>query len=163
MMIRRLHFDHPNKVIMDNIVEILLIEDNPHEAQLVIRSLKKNNLANKLLHLDDGAEAINFIFGLEKYGDRRIEDHPKLILLDLKLPKVDGLEILKRIKADPRTQPIPVIILTSSREEGDIVNSYKLGVNSYIVKPVNFDSFSKAVSELGLYWMLMNVNPNSQV
>jgi len=147
---------------MDNIVEILLIEDNPHEAQLVIRNLKKNNLANKLLHLDDGAEALNFIFALDKYGGRRIEDHPKLILLDLKLPKVDGLEILKRIKSDPRTQPIPVIVLTSSREEEDIVNSYKLGVNSYIVKPVNFDSFSKAVAELGLYWMVMNVNPNSQ-
>jgi two-component system, response regulator len=143
-----------------NDVEILLIEDNKHEAQLVIRSLKKSNLANKLLHIDDGADALDFIFAQEKYAERRVEDHPKLILLDLKLPKIDGMEILKRIKSDERTKAIPVIVLTSSREEGDIVNSYKLGVNSYIVKPVNFDSFSKAVVELGLYWMLMNVNPN---
>lgn len=147
---------------MDQTVEILLIEDNPHEAQLVIRALKKINLANKLLHLDDGAEAISFIFALETYADRNIEDHPKLILLDLKLPKVDGLEILQRIKSDDRTKTIPVIVLTSSREEQDIVRSYKLGVNSYIVKPVNFDSFSKAVTELGLYWMLLNLNPTEQ-
>jgi two-component system, response regulator len=147
---------------MDQTVEILLIEDNPHEAQLVIRALKKINLTNKLLHLDDGAEAISFIFALDKYADRNIEDHPKLILLDLKLPKVDGLEILQRIKSDDRTKTIPVIVLTSSREEQDIVSSYKLGVNSYIVKPVNFDSFSKAVTELGLYWMLLNLNPNNQ-
>lgn len=148
---------------MDHHVEILLVEDNMHEAQLIIRSLKKNNLANRLLHLDDGAEAISFIFAEDKYGNRRIEDHPKLILLDLKLPKIDGLEILKRIKSDQRTMTIPVIVLTSSREEQDIVSSYQLGVNGYIVKPVNFDSFSKAVAELGLYWMLLNVNPNSQV
>ena len=147
---------------MEHTVEILLIEDNRHEAQLVIRNLRKNNLANHLLHLDDGAEALNFIFAKEKYSDRRVEDHPRLILLDLKIPKVDGLEILKRIKSDPRTQAIPVIVLTSSREEQDIVNSYKLGVNSYIVKPVNFDSFSKAVTELELYWMLLNVNPNKE-
>jgi CheY-like chemotaxis protein len=144
-----------------NDVEILLIEDNNHEAQLVIRSLKKNNLANKLLHINDGAEALDFVFALEKYSHRRVEDHPKLILLDLKLPKVDGLEILKRIKLDERTKTIPVIVLTSSREEQDVVESYRLGVNSYIVKPVNFDSFSKAVVELGLYWVVMNVNPNS--
>ncbi|HTF18507.1 MAG TPA: response regulator [Chryseolinea sp.] len=147
---------------MDQSVEILLIEDNPHEAQLIIRSLRKHHLANKLLHIDDGAEAINFIFAEKGYADRQIEDHPKLILLDLKLPKVDGLEILKRIKSDDRIKSIPVIVLTSSQEERDIVSSYSLGVNSYIVKPVNFDSFSKAVAELGLYWMLLNVNPNMQ-
>lgn len=145
---------------MYNNVEILLIEDNPHEAQLVIRTLKKNNLANRLLHIDDGEDALNFIFATEKYTDRQIEDHPKLILLDLKLPKVDGLEILKRVKSDERTKMIPVIILTSSREEQDLVRSYQLGVNSYIVKPVDFDSFSKAVTELGLYWMVLNENPN---
>ena len=143
-------------------IEILLIEDNQHEALLVIRNLRKSNLANKLLHIDDGAEALNFIFARGKYKDRRIEDRPKIILLDLKLPKVDGLEILKQIKSDERTKMIPVIVLTSSREEQDIVASYKLGVNSYIVKPVNFDSFSKAVTELGLYWLLMNVNPTTQ-
>jgi len=145
---------------MEHNVEILLIEDNRHETKLLIRNLRKNNLANHLLHLDDGAEALNFIFAKEKYSDRQVEDCPRLILLDLKIPKVDGFEILKRIKSDPGTQSVPVVILTSSREEQDIVNSYKLGANSYIVKPVNFDSFSKAVTELGLYWMLLNVNPN---
>jgi CheY-like chemotaxis protein len=146
---------------MEHPVEILLIEDNPHEAQLIIRCLQKYNLANRLLHIDDGEEAVNFIFALDKYSTRRIEHHPKLVLLDLKLPKVDGLEILKQIKSDERTKTIPVIVLTSSREEQDILDSYRLGVNSYIVKPVNFESFSKAVADLGLYWMLLNVNPNS--
>lgn len=145
---------------MHNNVEILLIEDNPHEAQLVIRTLKKNNLANHLLHIDDGAEALSFIFATQKYSDRKIEDHPKLILLDLKLPKVDGLEILKQVKSDERTKSIPVIVLTSSREEQDLIKSYQLGVNSYIVKPVDFESFSKSVTELGLYWMVLNENPN---
>ena len=140
-------------------VEILLIEDNPHEAQLTIRSFKKSNLANRLLHIDDGAEALDFIFARNKYAGRKVENGPKLILLDLKLPRVGGLEILKAVKKDERTKIIPVIVLTSSKEEQDIVASYKLGVNSYIVKPVNFDSFSKAVIELGMYWMLLNVLP----
>ncbi len=142
------------------VIEILLIEDNPHEAQLIVRALTKNNLANKLLHLDDGADAINFIFAEGKYSDRKINNHPKLILLDLKIPKVDGLEILKRVKTDERTKTIPIIILTSSQEEQDIVESYKLGANSYLVKPVDFNSFHKIVTDLGLYWMVMNVNPN---
>jgi two-component system response regulator len=140
-------------------VEILLVEDNLEEAQLTIRSLKKNNLANKLLHISDGAEALEFLFAQGDYSDRTIGDGLKLILLDLKLPKVDGLEILKAVKEDPRTKIIPVIILTSSKEEQDIISGYRLGVNSYIVKPVNFDSFSKAVVELGMYWMLLNVPP----
>jgi len=137
-------------------VEILLIEDNPDEAQLTIRSLKSHNLANRLLHIDDGEEALDFIFSTGKYADNKLPFNPKLILLDLKLPKVDGLEILRRLKADDRTKLLPVAVLTSSNEERDIIESYKLGVNSYIVKPVNFETFSKAVLELGLYWMLLN-------
>ena len=137
-----------------NEVEILLIEDNPHEAELTIRSLKKYNLANRLLHIDDGEEALEFIFSKGRYAPFS----PKLVLLDLKLPKVDGLEILRQIKADDRTKAIPVAVLTSSKEEKDIIESYKLGVNSYIVKPVNFESFTKSVSELGLYWVILNQN-----
>lgn len=144
---------------MNQDVEILLVEDNPDEAQLIIRSLKKNNLANRLLHISDGEEALDFIFAREKYADRDIGNGLKLILLDLKLPKVDGLDILKAIKMGEQTKFIPVIVLTSSKEEKDIIASYQLGVNSYIVKPVNFDSFSKAVVELGMYWMLLNVPP----
>ncbi|MFN4315897.1 MAG: response regulator [Chitinophagaceae bacterium] len=137
-------------------VEILLIEDNHDEAALTIRGLRKQNLANNLLHLDDGEEALEFIFGEGRYKEREVEFRPKLILLDLKLPKVDGLSILRRLKENESTRSIPVVILTSSKEESDIVESYKLGVNSYIVKPVNFESFSKAVAELGFYWLLLN-------
>ncbi len=144
---------------MNQDIEILLVEDNPDEAQLTIRSLKKSNLANRLLHISDGAEALDFIFAREKYAGRKIANGLKLILLDLKLPKVDGLDILKAIKTSEQTKFIPVIVLTSSKEEKDIIASYKLGVNSYIVKPVDFDSFSKAVIELGMYWMLLNVPP----
>jgi len=140
-------------------VEILLIEDNPEEAELTIRSLRKQNLANKLLHIDDGAEALDVIFSKGKYADNKTPLHPKLILLDLKLPRVDGLEILRHIKADEQTKLIPVVVLTSSKEESDIIESYRLGVNSYIVKPVNFDSFTKSVSELGLYWVIHNQSP----
>ena len=137
-------------------VEILLIEDNHDEAALTIRGLRKQNLANNLLHLDDGEEALEFIFGEGRYKEREVEFRPKLILLDLKLPKVDGLSILRRLKESESTRSIPVVILTSSKEESDIVESYKLGVNSYIVKQVNIESFSKAVAELGFYWLLLN-------
>jgi len=140
-------------------VEILLIEDNPHEAALTIRSLKKHNLANRLKHIDDGAEALEFLFSKELNDENKHALNPKLILLDLKLPKVDGLEILRRLKADMRTNMIPVVVLTSSKEERDIIESYKLGINSYIVKPVNFESFARAISELGMYWLLLNQNP----
>jgi two-component system, response regulator len=140
-------------------IEILLIEDNPYEAELTIKSLKKHNLANKLMHIDDGEEAMDFLFFKSPAAGDESQFNPKLILLDLKLPKVDGLEILRKIKEDDRTRMIPVVVLTSSREESDIIESYKLGVNSYIVKPVNFESFAKAISELGLFWLILNQNP----
>jgi len=143
---------------MDHIhdIEILLVEDNLDDAGLTIRALTKANLGNKLIHLTDGAEALDFIFAKGNFSDRKIEDKPKLILLDLKMPKVDGLQVLKAIKSDEKTKLIPVVIMTSSKEEQDIIESYKLGVNSYVVKPVGFDNFSKAVSQLGLYWFLLN-------
>lgn len=138
-------------------IEILLVEDNPHEAELTIRSLKRHHLANKLKLIDDGADAIDFIFSENRDGtDPKNMFNPKLVLLDLKLPRVDGLEILRRMKADERTKYIPVVILTSSKEEKDIIDSFELGANSYIVKPVNFQSFSKVVEELGLYWLVLN-------
>lgn len=140
-------------------VEILLIEDNPHEAELAIRSLQNNHLANDLIHIDDGAEALEFIFSEGKYEDRGKNNPPRLILLDLNLPKVDGLEILRRVKSDEATKSIPVVVLTSSREDSDIIESYKLGANSYIVKPVNFESFSQAIAQLKMYWLILNQGP----
>jgi two-component system, response regulator len=140
-------------------VDVLLVEDNPDDAGLVIRELKRNNLGNRLIHLPDGAEALDFIFGKGKYASRKIEDKPKVVMLDLKMPKVDGLQVLRAIRADARTKFIPVVIMTSSREERDIVESYSLGVNAYVVKPVGFDNFSKAVAELGLFWILVNQPP----
>jgi len=140
-------------------VEILLVEDNPHDAEMAIRALKKNNLANNVLHVADGEEALDFIFARGAYSGRNIENGPKVILLDLKLPKVDGLEVLKAVKSDERTKIIPVIALTSSTEESDIIESYRLGVNSYIVKPVNFDKFVEAIKGLGYYWLLLNQSP----
>ena len=139
-------------------VEILLIEDNPFEAELAIRNLKKNHLANNLIHIDDGAEALDFIFSRGRY-EGNVAPSPKLILLDLKLPKVSGHEILRQIRAHERLKSIPVVVLTSSNEESDIVESYKLGVNSYIVKPVNFEAFSKSIADLGLYWIVLNKRP----
>jgi two-component system response regulator len=144
---------------MTHAVEILLVEDTPQDLELALRALKKANLANHIQIARDGAEALEFIFGEGEYAGRRLEDGPKVILLDLKLPKVDGLEVLKRIKSDPRTMAIPVVVLTSSKEQNDVVESYKLGVNSYIVKPVNFERFAAAVQDLGMYWLLLNQPP----
>ena len=137
---------------MQNEVEILLVEDNPDDAGLTIRALKKSNLANRLLHLEDGQEAIDFLFNNEN-------ELPRLILLDLKMPKVDGIDVLRKLKADQKRKVIPVVVLTSSKEERDIVESYQLGVNAYIVKPVDFNQFSKAVTELGMFWMVLNQPP----
>jgi two-component system response regulator len=141
-------------------VDIILVEDNPHEAMLAIRSLKKHHLANNLIHLDDGEQAMNFIFSEGEYSSNINPPSPKLILLDINLPKISGLDILRRVKADPRTQKIPIVLLTSSREESDIMESYKLGANSYIVKPVDFNSFSQAIQEMGMYWLVLNEPPN---
>lgn len=142
-----------------NEVEILLVEDNPNDAELALRSLKKHNLTNKILWVKDGAEALDFIFHTGAYADRTINNIPKVVLLDLKLPKVDGLEVLRRIKSDEKMKIVPVVVLTSSQEEQDRVESYKLGVNSYIVKPVEFEKFVAAIERLGLYWMLLNKPP----
>ncbi len=140
-------------------VEILLVEDNQNDVELTLRALKKRNLANKVHVVKDGAEALEFIFGTGTYAERNVNHIPKVILLDLKLPKVDGLEVLRRVKSDERTKVIPVVILTSSKEESDLVESYKLGANSYITKPVDFDKFAQIVSEMGLYWLLVNQPP----
>jgi two-component system response regulator len=142
-----------------NAVEILLVEDNPNDVELTLRILQQHNLANQVEVVRDGAEALDFVFCTGPYADRRIEEGPRVILLDLKLPKVDGLEVLQRIKADPRTRIFPVVMLTSSREERDVLESYQLGVNSYIVKPVDFEQFSVAVQQVGTYWLLLNQPP----
>lgn len=142
-------------------VEILLVEDNLNDAELTIRALSKNKIANKLIHLKDGASALDFLFGKGEFEGRNVNNKPKVILLDLKMPKVDGLEVLKKIKSDELTKKIPVVVLTSSKENPDIETAYQLGANSYIVKPVEFDGFAKAVSELGLYWLLHNQPPVS--
>ncbi len=142
-----------------NIVEILIVEDTEQDLELALRALRKANVTNRIQIARDGEEALEFLFCEGPYADRKIENAPKVILLDLKLPKVDGLEVLQRIKADPRTQAIPVVVLTSSKEQKDVVESYKFGVNSYIVKPVNFEGFVKAVQELGMYWLLLNQPP----
>ncbi len=140
-------------------MEILLVEDNPNDVELTLRSLKKNNVSNRVHVARDGAEGLEIIFGRGKYLGRNPKDGPKVILLDLKLPKVDGLEVLRAIKSDPEARKIPVVVLTSSKEERDIVESYRLGVNSYIVKPVDFTQFTDAVRQLGLYWILLNQAP----
>jgi two-component system response regulator len=144
---------------MLNQVEVLLVEDNIHDAEMTIRALRKVNLANNLVHVKDGAEALDFIFARGQYSDRETVYLPKVILLDIKMPKVDGIEVLRQIKSNETSKTIPVVIMTSSKEEQDVINSYQLGVNSYVVKPVDFERFAKAVSQLGLYWLLTNQPP----
>jgi len=146
-------------MMVENSIEILLVEDNPNDVELALHALKKNNIANSIHVARDGAEALEFLFGTGEFAKRIINRPPKVILLDLKLPKVDGMEVLKRIKSDERTRSIPVVVLTSSREERDIVESYRLGVNSFITKPVDFEQFTEAVRQLGLYWLLLNQPP----
>ncbi len=142
-----------------NLVEILLVEDNPSDLELALHALKKHHIANRIEVARDGAEALDFLFARGKHAGRNLENGPRVILLDLKLPKVDGLEVLQQLKVDERTRNIPVVVLTSSREDRDIVESYRLGVNSYIVKPVDFEQFIKAVQQLGFYWLLLNQPP----
>lgn len=140
-------------------VEILLIEDNINDAELTMRSLRKNSITNSILHLKDGVEALEFILGTGQFEGRNINAKPKMILLDLKMPKIDGMEVLQKIKANDITKTIPVVVLTSSKEDPDIEKCYALGANSYIVKPVDFDSFQKVVTQLGIYWTTLNQSP----
>jgi two-component system response regulator len=146
--------------MFENVVEILLVEDNPNDVRLTLHALRNYNLTNNIHVIRDGAEALDFIFCTGEYAQRTMAQPPKVILLDLKLPLVSGLEVLQRIKADARTRLIPVVVLTSSREERDIVDSYRLGVNSYITKPVDFEQFAEAVRALGMYWVLLNQAPS---
>jgi CheY-like chemotaxis protein len=138
-------------------IEILLVEDNMNDAELAIHSLKKHKLTNNMIHLKDGAEALDFIFCKGQYENRDINNKPKVILLDLKMPRINGIEVLKKIKENEITKKIPVVVLTSSREDPDIHTCYELGANSYIVKPIDFSNFQKTVTDLGLYWLLLNV------
>jgi len=140
-------------------VEILLVEDNLNDTELTMRALRRNKITNNLVHLKDGSEAIEFLYGTGNFSNRDINNNPKVILLDLKMPKVDGMEVLSKIKSNELTKSIPVVVLTSSKEHPDIERAYSLGANSYIVKPVEFDGFIKAVTELGLYWVLLNHPP----
>ncbi|MFZ2098029.1 MAG: response regulator [Anaerolineales bacterium] len=145
--------------MINNFIEILLVEDDPNDVELTLRAFKKNKLTNRIHVVRDGAEALEFLFGSGNSAERNLNNPPKVILLDLKLPKVDGMEVLRRIKSDERTRSIPVVVLTSSGEQRDIVESYRLGVNSYITKPVDFKKFTETVRQLGLYWLLLNQPP----
>jgi CheY-like chemotaxis protein len=140
----------------DQEVEILLVEDDPADAELIVHALRREHLANRIQLVHDGEEALDFVFCRGAYSDRSFEDPPRVVLLDLKLPKVNGLEVLEQVKADPRTKTIPVVILTSSKEEADRMNGYMMGANSYIQKPVDFEKFRNTVKQLGLYWLLVN-------
>jgi len=143
----------------DAVVDILLVEDNPCDAELIIRALRKQNIANSITVVEDGAQALDFVFCRGDFSNRSVDAPPKVILLDLKLPKVDGLEVLRQIKSDERTRSIPAVIVTSSEEDPDIKTAYALGVNSYVVKPIGAEDFVKAVRRLGLYWLLVNRHP----
>jgi len=143
-----------------NFVEILLLEDNKNDAELAMMALEEFNLSNQMVWLKDGKQGLDFLFGEGEFKGRDIERPPKLILLDLKMPKVDGIEVLRKLRANPKTKFIPVTVLTSSKEERDIIETYQLGVNSYIVKPVDFEQFSKSVRDVGYYWVLLNQNPS---
>lgn len=145
--------------MMNTELEILLVEDNPHDAEFTIRALKKRNLANRLIHVADGQAALDFLYGRGTYAERDVHQQPKVVLLDLKLPKLDGIEVLRQIRSDMRTKLLPVVVLTSSRENRDVIETYQLGANSYIVKPVDFENFAEAVCNLGLYWLLLNESP----
>lgn len=142
-----------------NHVEILLVEDNPTDAELTIRSLRKHNLANQLLWVKDGVEALDYLFATGAYAQRNTSHRPRLILLDLKMPKVDGLEVIRRVRSDERTKLIPIVVLTSSKDEPDISESYRLGANAFVTKPVAFDQFVAAIANLGLFWLLLNQPP----
>lgn len=140
-------------------VEILLVEDNPYDAELALHTLQQRHLMNQIVHVKDGQEALDWLFGKGMHAGRDTARHPRVVLLDLKLPKVDGLEVLRAIRADPRTALLPVVVMTSSAEDRDVIESYKLGANSYVVKPLEFDAFSAAVAELGHYWLIVNRDP----
>jgi len=146
-------------MVDDYTVEILLVEDNPDDVELTLHAFKKSKLVNRVRVVRDGAEALDYLFGGGEFAGRDVLDVPHLVLLDLKLPKVSGIEVLRRIRGDPRTRSIPVVAMTTSREERDIAETYKLGINSYIVKPVDFDQFGKVVEQLGYYWLLLNQPP----
>tara|TARA_Y100001980_G_C14556826_1_gene350865 strand:- start:37493 stop:37951 length:459 start_codon:yes stop_codon:yes gene_type:complete len=148
-------------MVKSNFVEILLLEDNKSDAELAIMALEEFNLANQMVWLKDGKLGLDFLFGRGDFEGRDTNRQPKIILLDLKMPKIDGIEVLRTLRGDVRTKHIPVTVLTSSKEEGDIIETYKLGVNSYIVKPVDFDQFSKSVRDIGYYWLLLNQHPNT--
>ncbi|HEY8165026.1 MAG TPA: response regulator [Gemmatimonadaceae bacterium] len=137
-------------------VEILLVEDSPQDLELTLRALRKNHLANAITTVSDGEQALDFLFARGAYAGRDINNHPRVVFLDLKLPKVDGIEVLRQVKMDERTRTIPIVVVTSSAEERDRVESYQLGVNSYVVKPIEFDAFAKTIAELGFYWMAIN-------
>jgi CheY-like chemotaxis protein len=146
-------------MVEEEFVEILLVEDNPNDVELTLRAFKKHNLSNKVHVVNDGEAALDFIFCTGAYRNRDFQKPPKIILLDLKLPKIGGKEVLQRIKSDERTKIIPVVVMTSSQEEKDVFESYRLGVNSFVIKPVNFEKFVNTVAELGLYWMVINNPP----